>query len=118
MHAEGWKHYLGRLGRLAASGDAGPDEGAWAPEELTATTAAEASLAAAQPVLRNLEAADLSAATPCEGLTCGELVDHLLGSMGQLGAMAGTTVSVPDEGTPEERVSVTAAQAVDGWRSV
>src|SRR4051794_28145185 len=27
-HAEGWQHFFGRLERLAASGDAGPDE--WA----------------------------------------------------------------------------------------
>jgi uncharacterized protein (TIGR03086 family) len=118
MHAEGWHHYLGRLGRLASTGDAGPDEWGWTPEDLTPSTASEAALAAVQPVLRNLEAADLSAATPCEGLNCGELVDHLLGSMSQLGSMAGTTVSVPEEGSPEERVSVAAAQAIDGWRAV
>ena len=35
MHAEGWGHFFDRLERLAATGDAGPDEWAWAPENLT-----------------------------------------------------------------------------------
>lgn len=118
MHAEGWDHYLSRLERLAATGDAGPDEWAWAPDGLTPTTAADAALAALQPVLRNLTAEDLSSSTPCADFSCDALADHLLGSLAQLGAMAGTQVSVAQEGPLEERVSVAAAQAIDAWRSV
>ncbi len=54
QHAEGWNHYVERLERLATTGDAGPDECAFAPEHLTPLLAAEAGLAALQPVLRNL----------------------------------------------------------------
>ena len=54
MHAEGWNHYFARLEKLAATGDAGPDEWAWAPENLTTLVAAEAALAVLQSVLRNL----------------------------------------------------------------
>src|SRR4051795_1932140 len=144
MHAEGWNHYLERLERLATTGDAGLDEWAWgpeelsppntadaappaapaldewawAPEDLSPTTAADAALAAVQPVLRNVKADDLSRPTPCENFTCEALADHLIGSLAQLGAMAGTRVSVPQEGSLEERVSVAAAQAIDAWRSV
>ena len=55
-HAEGWHHYVERLERLAASGDAGPDEWAFAPQDLTPVTAAEAALAVLQPILRSLTA--------------------------------------------------------------
>jgi uncharacterized protein YndB with AHSA1/START domain len=41
-HAEGWDHYLERLERVAATGDAGPDEWAYAPENLDPVVAAEA----------------------------------------------------------------------------
>src|SRR3954465_27580 len=118
MHAEGWNHYLERLERLATTGDAGLDEWAWAPEDLSPTTAADAALAAVQPVLRNVKADDMSRPTPCEDFACEALAAHLIGSLAQLGAMAGTQVSVPQEGSLEERVSVAAAQAIDAWRSV
>src|SRR3954452_14019394 len=118
MHAEGWNQYLERLERLVTTGDAGLDEWAWAPEDLSPTTPASAALAAFQPVLRNVKAHDLSRPTPCENFTCEALGEHLIGSLSQLGAMAGTRVSVPQEGSLEERVSVAAAQAIDAWRSV
>jgi uncharacterized protein (TIGR03086 family) len=118
MHAEGWDHYLERLERLATTGDAGIDEWAWAPEDLSPTTAADAALAAVQPVLRNIKPGDLSRPTPCVDFASEELADHLIGSLAQLGAMAGTEVSVPPAGSLEERVSVAAAQAIDAWRSV
>jgi uncharacterized protein (TIGR03086 family) len=118
LHAEGWDHYLERLERLATTGDAGPDEWAWAPENLTQISAAEAALAALQPVLRKVKSEELSRPTPCEDFSCDALADHLVGSLTQLAAMAGTQVSVPQEGSLEERVSVTAAQAIDAWRSV
>jgi uncharacterized protein (TIGR03086 family) len=118
MHAEGWNHYLERLVRLATSGDAGPDEWDLVPDPLTAITAAEAALAALQPVLRHLGPDAASHPTPCADFTCEQLVEHLSDSLVQLGAMAGATVTTPQDGSTEDRISTMAAQAIDGWRSV
>ncbi len=117
-HAMGWAHYLERLERIAATGDAGPDEWAWAPENPTPTTAAEAALAGLQPVLRGLTPEDRSRPSPCSDFTCHEVVDHLVGSMVQLAGMAGETVDRPDAGTAEERVSTVTARAIDAWARV
>ncbi len=118
LHAEGWDHYLERLGKLAATGDAGADDWAWAPEELTPVTAADAALAAIQPVLRNLTAEDRPRPTPCADFTCHDLAEHLMTSLARLGAMAGASVADPEQGSLENRVSVMAGQAIDGWRAV
>jgi uncharacterized protein (TIGR03086 family) len=117
-HAEGWNHYFERLERLATTGDAGPDEWAYAPEQLTPVVAAEAALAALQPVLRNLSADDHPRSTPCPEFTCQGLVEHLLVSLEQLGAMAGATLAAPTQGSWENRVSVLAGQVIDAWREV
>ena len=117
-HAEGWNHYFERLERLASTGDAGPDEWAWAPQELTPMVAAEAVLATLQPLLRNLTAEDQPKPTPCDDFTCHQLAEHLMGSLGQLGGMSGVTVTNPSAGSLENRVSVMAGQAIAGWRSV
>jgi uncharacterized protein (TIGR03086 family) len=118
MHAEGWDHFFERLERLVATGDAGPDEWAWAPEGLTPLVAAEAALAALQPVLRNLTLDDRPKPTPCDDYTAHELADHLLASLAQLGTMAGAELTVPADGSLEDKVSVLTAQAVDAWRLV
>jgi uncharacterized protein (TIGR03086 family) len=117
-HAEGWNHYVERLERVATAGDAGPDEWAFAPQDLTPTTAADAALAALQPVLRTLTAEDRTRRTPCTDFTCHDLVEHLVGSLTGLGAMAGATVADPQEGSLENRVSVVAGRVVDAWRTV
>ena len=117
-HAEGWNHYLERLEKLATTGDAGQDEWAFAPENLTPITAADAALAVLQPVLRNLTAEDRPKPTPCADFTCHELAEHMFDSLVQLGAMAGATVVNPEEGSLENRISVMAAQAIDAWRAV
>jgi uncharacterized protein (TIGR03086 family) len=118
MHAEGWTHFFERLERLATTGDAGLDEWAATPQELTPVTASESVLAALQPVLRALTTEDRTKQTPCADFTCHELVEHLFDSLVQLGAMAGATVVNPEQGSLENRVSVMAAQAIDGWRDV
>ncbi|GAB3860615.1 TIGR03086 family metal-binding protein [Nocardioides maradonensis] len=115
-HAEGWNHFLDRLERVAASGDAGPDEWAWAPEVLDPITAAEASLAVLQPILRGLTNEDKVKQTPCADFDCHALAEHLFGSLVGVGAMAGATVTNPEEGPLENRISVMADQAITAWR--
>lgn len=117
-HAEGWNHYFERLERLVTTGDAGPDEWAFAPEQLNHTTASYAALASLQPVLRRLTAEDKPKQTPCADFTCHDLAEHLMGSMIQLGAMAGVEVVKPEDGSLENKVSVLAGQAIEAWRSV
>lgn len=118
MHAEGWNHFFARLEKLAATGDAGPDEWGWAPENLTPLVAAEAALAVIQPVLRNLTEADRGKLTPCADVTAHELVEHLLGSLVQLVGMAGASLSVPEQGSAEDKVSVLAGQTIEAWRGI
>jgi len=118
MHAEGWIHYFDRLERLATGGDAGPDEWAWAPENLTPVVAADAALAAVQPVLRGLTTEDRTRPTPCSDFSCHDLAEHLMASLVQLGAMAGLEVTRPAGGDLEHVVSTMAAQAIDGWRAL
>jgi len=118
MHAEGWNHYFERLERVAATGDAGQDEWAFAPQDLTPITAAEAALAVLQPILRNLTADDRPKQTPCTEFTCHDLAEHLFGSLSGVGAMAGATVVNTEEGSLENRVSVMAGQVIDAWRTV
>ncbi|MGH3383547.1 MAG: TIGR03086 family metal-binding protein [Nocardioidaceae bacterium] len=117
-HAEGWDHYFERLERVATTGDAGPDEWAYAPANLTPVVAAEAALAVLQPILRNLTAEDQPKPTPCADFSCHQLADHLMTSIAQLGAMAGGTVTNPEQGSLENKVSVMAGQAIDAWRKV
>ncbi len=118
MHAEGWDHYVERLQRLAETGDAGPDEWAAAPENLTPLVAAEAALAVVQPVLRGLTEADRPKPTPCAEFTAHEVAEHLLASVVQLGGMAGATLRIPEGGSLEDKVSVLAGQAIESWGRV
>ena len=91
-HATGWDHYLGRLSVAAVKGDAGPDD--WAsPEELDRLSAAEASLAVCQSVLRGLTDSDRTLPTPCAKFTVDDLLTHLLQSVSSLGAMAGSEIA-------------------------
>lgn len=118
QHAEGWDHYLERLQQCATTGDAGPDEWARVPQHLDPVTAAEAVLAAVQPVLRVLGPTDRPRPTPCAEFTAEELFDHLMGTLVQLGGLAGATVVAAKEGTVENCISLTAGQAIDAWRAV
>ena len=116
-HAEGWNHFLDRLEKLAATGDAGADEWAWAPENLDPVIASDAVLAALQPVLRGLTADDGDKLTPCADYTVNDLVEHLAQSLAQLGAMAGADISDEADGPLENRLSVLSARVIDGWRA-
>lgn len=117
MHAEGWNHYFGRLERAAVAGDAGPDEWAAAPQHLDELSAAEATLAVLQTVLRQLTSEDRPKQTPCADFTCHDLAEHVFGSMVALGSMAGVEVVNPETGSLENRVATMAAQAIEGWRA-
>ncbi len=115
-HAEGWSHYLVRLEKAAVDGDAGPDDWAAAPEPLDELSSAEATLAVLQGVLRNLTVEDRARQTPCSEFDGHALAEHLFGSLTGLGAMAGTEVSRPDEGSLEDQVARMAAQVLQAWR--
>ncbi len=117
-HDEGWTHFMERLEKAATEGDAGPDEWSYAPENLTPLVAAEAALAALQPVLRNIKPADARAATPCSEYDVEALVDHVLEALGGLGAIAGVGGSAPAHDSYEDRVSTVAGDVITAWKSV
>ncbi len=113
-HATGWDHYLGRLAAAAKDGDAGADE--WAsPEELDRLSAAEASLAVCQSVLRDIGVSDGTLPTPCDKFTVDDLLTHLLGSISHIGAMAGSEIPL-GEGSSEVRVADVSQRALEAWR--
>ena len=114
-HLEGWNHYGERLVAAARHGDAGADE--WAASEPgDPLTAAEASLAVCQAVLRKLRPEDGSAQTPCAKFTVDDLLEHLLGSVASLGAAGGATVPHAGSGPAEVRVADAAQVTLEAWR--
>jgi uncharacterized protein (TIGR03086 family) len=115
-HAEGWSHYLNRLAVAAKIGDAGPDDWAAAPEPMDKLNAAEASLAVCQRVLREVRTTDGTAPTPCAKFTVDDLIEHLLGSLSHLGAMAGAEAGVSTSGQVEARVADVAQPTLEAWR--
>ncbi|HWJ09524.1 MAG TPA: TIGR03086 family metal-binding protein [Nocardioides sp.] len=115
-HAEGWDHFLGRLGTAAAEGDAGPDDWAAAPDPIDELVAAEAALAVLQQVLRQVGPDDGTRATPCAEFTVDELTEHLLDNLVGLAAMADAEL-VRREGVDlEDTVAVLAAELIEAWR--
>lgn len=114
-HLEGWNHFLERLQRAAATGDAGPDEWAAAPADLNHLTCADATLAVCQNVLRGIDEIDLDKPTPCTEYSVGQLADHLIGSMVGLGGMAGVIVVPAETGTVESRLAFAAQQSLEAW---
>ena len=116
-HAEGWNHALERLERLVVKGDAGPDEWAWAPADLDPIVAGYAVLATLQPVLRGLTAEDKPKATPCTELSCHQVAVHLMGSISDLGGMAGATVEMPADGSLESKVTQMSDQTLRAWQA-
>jgi uncharacterized protein (TIGR03086 family) len=117
-HAEGWDHYFERLQKFVTTGNAGPDAWAYAPQNLTPVVAAEAVLAVIQPVLRALTDEDKPKPTPCSEFTAHQVAVHLLDTLPRIGAMTGATVQNPEVGSLENKVSVMAGQAIDGWHTV
>ena len=114
-HLEGWNHYGERLVAAAERGDAGADE--WAASEPgDPLTAAEASLAVCQAVLRGLRPEHGSAQTPCAKFTVDDLVEHLVGSLRFLGAAGGATMPDSETGPAEVRVADAAQATLEAWR--
>jgi uncharacterized protein (TIGR03086 family) len=115
-HGEGWNHYLDRLVRAAADGDAGADEWA-AAEEFNAITSAEATLAICQRVLRGAGEADYHRPTPCTEFDLTQLVDHLIGSITGIGTAAGAQFGEADPATLESQVATAAQAALEAWNA-
>lgn len=117
-HLEGWTHFLGRLEQAAAAGDAGPDQWAAAPDPLDELSAAEASLALCQSVLRGIDDAHGSASTPCAKFSVDEVIEHLVGSVTNLGTAAGAPAGATADATAsrEQRVAGAAQVTLEAWR--
>ena len=112
-HAEGWNHYLGRLVKAATDGDAGADEWGVVPEP-GPITAAEATLAVCQRVLRGLPEADYHQPTVCTEFDVTQLADHLMGSVTSLADAAGGE-AVPAGPTLESKVATAAQAMLEAW---
>ncbi len=117
QHAIGWDHHLERLEELATTGDVAPDEWNALPDPIDELSSAEATLAILQPVLRGLTTEDRTRQTPCSEYDGHALAEHLMGSITGIASMAGATVTQPDEGSLEDRVSTMAGQALEAWRA-
>jgi len=127
-HGGGWDHYLARLAAAAgdASMDAGPDEWSAAPDPIDVLSAAEATAAICQRVLRAVPTDGGSMPTPCARYDVDALAEHLLGSIRSLGSMAGApagdaegsggATAGPEAGSLEERVAQATQQALEAWR--
>jgi uncharacterized protein (TIGR03086 family) len=117
-HSEGWDHYLGRLVTAGAEGDAGPDN--WLDHldylgELDEQKAAEASLAVAERVLRNISADDYGNSTPCTEFTVTGVVEHLSGSIIGIGGEGGAKLSPAPTGNFEVDIADLAQPALEAW---
>ena len=112
-HAEGWNHYLGRLVKAARDGDAGDDE--WGVvAEPGPVTAAEATLAVCQRVLRALPEADYHRPTVCTEFDVTQLAEHLIGSVTALGGAAGAS-ALAATGPLENQVAAAAQAMLEAW---
>ncbi len=117
-HTEGWAHYLDRLAEAAGSGDAGLDPWAAGGDELDHLSAAEASWALCQQVMRTFTAEDRELPTPCREYTVHDLVEHLMGSMRGLGGLAGA--EIPEEiqaESAEDFIAQATEAALAAWRT-
>ncbi|MET4590783.1 TIGR03086 family metal-binding protein [Arthrobacter sp. 754] len=115
-HAEGWNHYLGRLVLEASTAEgAGPDEWAFAPDPIDHLISADASLAVLLGVLRKLTPADRDKPTPCEDFTAHELLEHLAGSLRNIGTALGADVKDRTDAAPEVRVAELAQPTLEAF---
>lgn len=115
-HAEGWDHFLERLELAGATGDAGPDDWAAAPDPIDEIIAGEAALAVLQHVLRQVGPDDGTRPTPCSEFTVDELTEHLLDSLVSFGTMAEAELVRHDGVDLEDTVALLAADVLEAWR--
>jgi len=115
-HAEGWNHYMDRLiAETSTAAGAGPDEWAAAPEGIDPLSSADASLAVLLGVLRKLTPADRDKATPCADFTAHELLEHLAGSLRQIGGALGAAVTDHPDASPETRIAALAQTTLEAF---
>ena len=117
-HTEGWTHFMERLGDAASTGDAGLDPWASGGDDLDHLSAAEASWALCQQVMLAFTPEHRQLPTPCSEFTVHDLVEHLMGSLRNLGAMAGA--EIPDEiqaSSAEDYMARAAEPALAAWRA-
>jgi len=115
-HAQGWNHYLDRLiAETSTAAGAGPDEWSAAPEGIDPLSSADASLAVLLGVLRKLTPADREKATPCADFTAHELLEHLAGSLKQIGGALGADVIDHPDASPEVRIAALAQPALEAF---
>jgi uncharacterized protein (TIGR03086 family) len=82
-----------------------------------ALTAAEATLAVCQQVLRGVAEADYGSATICPDFTIAQLADHLIGSVTAAGGAAGAEFPGTATGTLEARLAEPAQAAMEAWNA-
>ncbi|WP_285313924.1 TIGR03086 family metal-binding protein [Pseudarthrobacter sp. fls2-241-R2A-168] len=115
-HAMGWNHYLDRLvAETTSDGGAGPDDWAWAPDPIDYLSSADAALAILLGVLRNVTPADSDKATPCEDFNVAQLLDHLAGSLQNIGRALGADPADVKEAAPETRIAELAQPTVEAF---
>ena len=115
-HGAGWTHYLDRLVTAATDGDAGADE--WGPPaQLDPITAAEATLAVCQLILRGISEAEYHNPTVCTEFDLTQLADHLIGSVTFLGAAAGAEAGQAAATILEVRVAAAAQATLEAWNA-
>lgn len=117
-HGVGWEHYADRLATAAAAGDAGVDPWAMRAEnELDHLSAAEASWALCQNIMRKFKGEIRNDPTPCEDFTVHQLVEHLMGSLRGLGGIAGAEIPEEiDADNAEDYIAQAAESALAAWR--
>ncbi|MDI2036798.1 TIGR03086 family metal-binding protein [Paenarthrobacter nitroguajacolicus] len=113
-HAMGWNHYLERLVDEASSA-AGRDDWAWAPDPIDHLTSADASLAILLGVLRNVTADDADKATPCADFNVAGLLEHLAGSLLNIGRALGAEPVDRKDAAPEVRIAELAQPALEAF---
>ncbi|WP_370948210.1 TIGR03086 family metal-binding protein [Amycolatopsis sp. cg5] len=79
--------------------------------------AAEATLKICVATLHRLGPDDGTRQTPCADFNVDQVVEHLLGSLSSLSAIAGKPLETPADGTHEARVAASGRHAIDAWRA-
>ncbi len=116
-HREGWEHYADRLADAATRGHAGPDSWCLGVEDYDNLSAIEASWHLCHNVVANLGPDDRERPTPCTEFTVHDLVEHVMGSVRSLGAVAGAEIAENIEAVSAEDYLAQAVEpALSAWR--